>query len=111
MNALDEFSELKKIRKNITALQWSGEVTFRLFTKDYRDSSERKLSAKEQSIFATAMNVTEHGGGSEISYCARDAIGTAACNVMLRYIDKRMNKLAVEAKEEAKAVLAQLEKP
>ena len=108
MTAMDEFTALQAMQKEMDGWRWGATVECRFFTKNFGSNTERHLSGAMQAVFKSAMNVTEHVGSSAISYASSYALGSAAQKVVNRYIDNELKNLAEQAKTEARAVMTQL---
>lgn len=113
MNSMEQFTQLKRKRDSFAAMRWTAQKpALRLFLPDNgRRTEEFSLDAADDALFSEACDITENEGGSDISYAASYELGSAMKSVVLRHLDKRLARLAKDAKSEAESVLAEFAKP
>ena len=99
MNAMDKFTDLKKIKDGMSKHVWSanGGLVQGLQFSHIERPWAYVLSNKEHNLLAEAVQQE------------RMAIGDSIRLIFLCYCDKELKKLAKQAEQEAKAVLEALE--
>ena len=109
MSAMDEFTELKKIKDRLLKYSWSAEGNIinglRLFYDDGRRTNEYSISTQEKEVLSDAMQYVERISGN-ISYNPHKIVADGIRQVLMHYCSCRLKKLAEQAKQEAEAVLA-----
>lgn len=112
MSAMDEFVAVKKMRDQYALLAWcASPPRLRLFYPDDGSRTrEAELTNGDAAIISEACSVVEHEGSADISYAASMNIGNAVKKEVLRYLDKKLAKLAVAARSQAEEVLSTLQK-
>ena len=110
MSAMDRFNELKKRRDILAALRWTCGVVprVRLFDERCDDCCEYTVSDAEVKDISNGLGVTEHVGGTSITYAGSYVVGNALKTVTLRYLDNLISSAALDAEKEALEVLAVL---
>ena len=112
MSAIDEFTELKKIKDELLAYEWSAGDRIpgglRLFEDTGGRTSEHSLSQREKQVLGTAMGFTERQNGV-ITYNPNKVVANSIRQVLIHYCDQQLRKLAEQAKKEARNILKVLE--
>ena len=108
MSAMDEFTELKKIKEGLLKYEWSAEGNIvgglRFFSNDGNRTSEHRLTEEEKRVLDKAMQHVERIGSS-ISYNPYRGVADGVRQVLLHYCGHKLKELAQQAKKEARAVL------
>lgn len=108
MSALDDFVTLKAKRDGLARLTWQSPApSVRCFYPDDGcNTREYQVTEDDLRLFSQAVADVERAGAATSYYYGGDAIGSAFKRCVLRYLDKRLIKLARVAQKEAESCLS-----
>jgi len=110
---LEEFRAMKTLRQSLAECSWFATTPgIRIFyPDDGTRTREMAIDFNLTALIDTSCHITENEGSSAISYCASENIGRAVKAATLRHLDKELKEAAALCADEARAILALIEKP